>query len=272
VHLIGEGDSEIAALREVLEHGYGLTFETLGIAVIDMGGADIPAKAERLLGAFRGYVNYFLIVFDNEGTARELIDALVRSKVIEGVSDERRAAILGQTAAAAKQIDDADARREALQVARERSSELQQEPGEAPEFVLWRESFEADNFSIEEMLSVLHAYAEEVEIEKLRLSLEDVELALHEKESGSADPKPSHPRCSSSRRTRTSASASQSPSSHASLRASRSSAPSTRVRDDRSWTWPSTLSSSLGPIVGLLVNCESVRLRLHRLRRCFVGV
>src|SRR6201999_704503 len=69
VNLIGEGDSELAALREILEHGYGLTFETLGIAVVDMGGADIPAKAERLLGALRVYVNYFLIVFDNEGTA-----------------------------------------------------------------------------------------------------------------------------------------------------------------------------------------------------------
>jgi hypothetical protein len=189
VNLIGEGDSELAALREILEHGYGLTFETLGIAVVDMGGADIPAKAERLLGAMRGYVNYFLIVFDNEGRARELIDALVRSKVIEGVSEERRKAILSQAAAAAKQIDDAEARREALQVARKRSTELEQEPGEAPEFVLWRESFEADNFSIEELLGVLHAYADEAEIGELRLSLEDVERALAEQESGSAGAK-----------------------------------------------------------------------------------
>ncbi|MBA3807040.1 MAG: hypothetical protein H0X28_01400 [Solirubrobacterales bacterium] len=189
VHLIGEGDSEIAALREILEEGHGLTFETLGIAVVDMGGANIPAKAERLLSALRGYANYFLIVFDNEGNTRELIDELVRSKVIEGVSDDRRASFLKQAADAAKQIEDADARQEALQAARQRSHELEQEPGEATEFVLWRESFEADNFTIEDMLSVLRSYAEEASIEGLAMSVEDVEQALAEPKRGPGDPK-----------------------------------------------------------------------------------
>ncbi len=44
---------------EHFQEAYGLSFETLGVAVTDMGGADIPAKAERLLGAVRGYANYW---------------------------------------------------------------------------------------------------------------------------------------------------------------------------------------------------------------------
>ena len=181
VQLIGEGQSEIAALRVIVKEAYGLTFETLGIAVADMGGADIPAKAERLLGALRGYANYFLLVFDNEGKARELIDTLVRGGVIEGVSDEQRAVILRQAADAARQIDDPGARREALEAARTRASKLDEEPGAAPEFVLWRENFEADNFSPAEMLEVMETFArEEAGIEDFRLTLADLDAALSE--------------------------------------------------------------------------------------------
>ncbi len=188
VQLIGEGDSEIVALREIVEEGHGLSFETLGIAVVDMGGADIPAKAERLLGALRGYANYFLLVFDNEGTARAPIEELVRGNVIEGVSDQQRAAILRQAAEAAKQIDDPEARRDALRAARQHASHLHEEPGAAPEFLLWRENFEADNFTPREMFDVLQTYArQEVEIEDLRLSLEEVEQRLDERRSVGED-------------------------------------------------------------------------------------
>ena len=67
VQLIAEGDSEITALRFIVEQHHGLSFESLGVAVTDMGGADIPSNAERLLGSMRGYVNYFLLYSTTRG-------------------------------------------------------------------------------------------------------------------------------------------------------------------------------------------------------------
>lgn len=154
VQLIGEGESELVALRTVIEEGYGLSFARLGIAVTDMGGASIPAKAERLLADLRAYANYFLLVFDNEGRARELIDELQRAGVVEGVGDDQRKAMFAKLAEAAKQLEDAEARREALKAARLRAANLHEQPGEAPEFVLWQENFEADNFTHAELCEV----------------------------------------------------------------------------------------------------------------------
>lgn len=158
VQLIGEGESELVALRTVVEEGYGLSFARLGIAVTDMGGAGIPAKAERLLGDLRAYANYFLLVFDNEGRARELIDELQRAGVVEGVGEEQRKAMFAKLAEAAKQLDDPNARREALKAARQRAANLHEQPGEAPEFVLWPENFEADNFSYDELCQVANDF------------------------------------------------------------------------------------------------------------------
>lgn len=161
VQLIGEGESELAALRLLVKEAYGMSFEELGIAVMDMGGADIPENAERLLRDLRIYANYFLLVFDNEGTARAVIDELRRGSVIEGVSDKQRAAVLAEAAKAIKQLDDADARKAALKAAQDRARCLDEEPGAAPEFVLWRENFEADNFAISEMCAVVEQHARE---------------------------------------------------------------------------------------------------------------
>lgn len=154
VQLIGEGESELVALRTIIEDRYGLSFERLGIAVSDMGGADVPTNAERLLGDLRAYANYFLLVFDNEGGARELIEALERAGVVEGVGDDQRKAFLAQLASAAKQLDDVEARRVALTEARERAARMPEKPGAAPEFVLWRENFETDNFTCGELCRV----------------------------------------------------------------------------------------------------------------------
>jgi hypothetical protein len=88
VQLIAEGPTEIIALRTIVEEGYALSFEMLGVAATDLGGADIPENAESLLGAFRGYANYFFLVFDNEGRAKEMIEALVRATVIEGIGEK----------------------------------------------------------------------------------------------------------------------------------------------------------------------------------------
>lgn len=183
VQLIGEGDSEIAALRVILDQGYALSFETLGIAVTDMGGADIPAKAERLLAAFRGYANYFLLVFDNEGKARELIEELLRADVIEGVSDEQRKAIREEAAQAARQLDDPGARRAALRAALDRANDLSQDPGTAPEFVLWKENFEFDNFTLAELCQVVVDFASDVQLEGFSLEPSEVEAEMRQNRS-----------------------------------------------------------------------------------------
>jgi hypothetical protein len=159
VQLIGEGESELVALRTIVEEAYGLSFERLGIAVTDMGGAGIPAKAERLLEDLRAYTNYFLLVFDNEGRARELIEALQQAGVVEGVGDDQRRALLTELAKAARQLDDPQAQRAALCEARERAANMHAEPGAAPEFVLWRENFEANNFTHAELCSVINELA-----------------------------------------------------------------------------------------------------------------
>jgi hypothetical protein len=176
VQLIGEGESELVALRAIVEEAYGLSFERLGIAVTDMGGAGIPAKAERLIGDLRAYANYFLLVFDNEGRARELIEALQQAGVVEGVGDDQRKALLTELAKAAKQLDDPQAQRAALSEARERAANMHEEPGAAPEFVLWRENFEANNFAHAELCSVINDLAgadAAVETADLKAAIED---------------------------------------------------------------------------------------------------
>jgi hypothetical protein len=175
VQLIGEGDSEITALRFILKEGYGLSFERLGIAVTDMGGADVPENAERLLSTFRGYANYFLLIFDNEGRAAELTEALVRAEVIEGVGEKQRKAIRDEAAQAAKQIQDRAARRRALRAALDRANDLSQVPGAAPEFVLWKDNFEADNFTTGEICRVLEDFAEEIGLQNFALTVEEIE-------------------------------------------------------------------------------------------------
>lgn len=163
VQLIGEGDSELVALRVLVEHMTGQSFEALGISVTDMGGADIPAKAERILTSMRSYANYFLLVFDNEGSATELVTTLERAQVIEGVSHRQRAEVLKRAhdAIAGRRFEDRAAQRAALDEARARFERELEEPGAAPEFLLWKKNLEADNFSLDEMCAVVNAHARE---------------------------------------------------------------------------------------------------------------
>jgi hypothetical protein len=186
VQLIAEGDSEITALRFIVEKHHGLSFGSLGVAVTDMGGADIPSNAELLLASMRGYVNYFLLVFDDEGRASEMIQTLVRAQTIEGVSDSQRAAIISEAAKAAKQIEDADARRAALEAARERASDNIAEPGVAPEFVLWKENFEADNFDLAEMRIVINRAAAGQGLTGFDLTEDEVQRAIAAETKGKA--------------------------------------------------------------------------------------
>jgi hypothetical protein len=178
VQLLGEGDSEIVALRTIIEEGYNLSFEMLGIVAADLGGADVPENAELLLGAFRGYANYFFLVFDNEGRAAKMIEALVRASVIEGIGEKRRAEIREEGLQAARQIGDAKARRAAMKEAVEKANDLSQEPGDSPEFLLWKENFEVDNFSSAELCQVVVEFADEIGLEGFSLDPVDLDTKI----------------------------------------------------------------------------------------------
>ncbi|HEX5712189.1 MAG TPA: hypothetical protein VFX85_02620 [Solirubrobacterales bacterium] len=186
VQLIVEGDSEIVALRTIIEEGYHLSFEMLGIAAADLRGADIPSNAELLLAAFRAYANYYFLVFDNEGRAKEMINALVQANVIEGIGEKRRAEIREEGLKAARQVSDLEARREAMKEAAARANDLSQEPGDSPEFLLWRENFEVDNFSTAELCEVVVEFATEIGLDGFSLTPEDLDAKVAERrEAGS---------------------------------------------------------------------------------------
>lgn len=177
VQLIGEGASEIAMLREILDVRYALTFEELGIIPTDLGGADVPVDAERLLTAMRVFANYYLLVFDNEGRARELVDELERRGVVEGVSDEQRRRFRSEAIRTIDEHATPQKRLAQLKQARERARRLNEEPGQAPEFFLWRENIEADNFSNAELCAVITAEAATRGL-SWRLGAEDLARAL----------------------------------------------------------------------------------------------
>lgn len=161
VELIGEGESELVALEEILAYRHGLSFERLGVSTTDLSGADVPTAARRLFASLRRYANYFLLVMDNEGTAREMLDELLRSGIIEDISDtQRKRAVAEALTSLNDQVFNSDEeRREALRAARARGNALDEEPGEAPEHILWRENLEADNFSRRELRAVMEELA-----------------------------------------------------------------------------------------------------------------
>jgi len=180
VELIGEGDSELAALEEILLYAYGLEFSRLGISTTDLGGADVHQAARRLFSSLRRYTNYFLLVMDNEGAAREVVDELLRSGIIEDIPDERRQQAVREALADVRSQTFADsaARSAALRQARARAQELDQEPGEAPEHVLWKENLEADNFTLDEMCAVLDGLAADRSLAGWHMSPATVQAAL----------------------------------------------------------------------------------------------
>jgi hypothetical protein len=179
VELIGEGDSELAALREIFEVGYGTSFERLGIHTIDMTGADMPPNTERLLTSVRTYANYFLLVFDNEGRARAVIEALMRAGVLEGVGDERRAQLIAESKKAldALALPEPERARDLRRIL-EKARELDFEPGQAGEFLLWRDNLEADNFTVEEICAVVAVHAEELGVSGFALNADAVRAEI----------------------------------------------------------------------------------------------
>ena len=123
VQVIAEGKSDLAMLEEVLDVRYGRTFAELGIHAFSLNGADIPANAELILGAVRVYSNYYLLLFDNEGRAREMIDTLERDGHVEGVSASKRAQAVTRARAEidAMTFPNADERDDALRAALQRA-------------------------------------------------------------------------------------------------------------------------------------------------------
>lgn len=140
-----------------------------------MTGADMPANTERLLASVRTYANYFLLVFDYEGRAREVIEALMHAGVVEGVSEERRKQLIAESKKALNTLALPEPER-ALELRRilDDARRLGFEPGEAAEFLLWRDSLETDNFSLDEICTVVNAHAEQLGVEGFVLRPEDV--------------------------------------------------------------------------------------------------
>jgi hypothetical protein len=137
VQLIIEGSSEERMLSAILRHGYGQSLDRTGIHVVDLGGAGIPKKADRLLSAVRTYAKYYLLVFDNEGNTGKLIEELGRRGQIE--------------------ID--------------------------PETKVWNESLEADNFTIEEICTIVESMAGDAGV-PLRIDTSEVSAQYAERDLG----------------------------------------------------------------------------------------
>jgi hypothetical protein len=187
VQLICEGPGEVAILEAILE-AWGFSFGRLGIHSVVVGTANIPANAELLLAAVRPYANYYFLLFDNEGRARELIDELQRGGVIEGVSDEQRRRALRQALQEARGETYASEndRRAHLAAARDRAHTLESEPGQAPEFFVWTENIEADNFGLEELVAVVENEAATAGLEGFALDVEAIRTELEAERSRAA--------------------------------------------------------------------------------------
>jgi hypothetical protein len=180
VQLIAEGPSEIAMLEELLEQQWGFTFGWLGVHPVAVGGADIPENAELLLAAMRPYANYYYLLFDNEGRAAELIEALQKAGTIEGVSDRQRGDALKQAVQRLREMsfDTPEQRAAAMRDARERAQRLEEEPGEAPEFFRWKQNLEQDNFTLPEMCGVINAHAQDQGVEGFALAPETAQQEI----------------------------------------------------------------------------------------------
>ena len=157
VQVIAEGKADLAMLEELLDVRFGYTFAELGIHAFSLDGADIPTNAELILGAVRVYSNYYLLLFDNEGRARQMVDALERDGHVEGVSAGQRAIAVAQAQAAveASAFPNEHERRNALREAVGRAERLDHVPGAAPESHIWERDLEADNFTVAEVCEVI---------------------------------------------------------------------------------------------------------------------
>jgi hypothetical protein len=163
VQLVVEGPSDARALRTLLR-AWGMSFERLGIRVVEGRGSGLPKNVDQLLADVRGYANYYLLVFDNEGNAPALVEKLLAAGVIEGFSEDQTKTALESAAERAKRRGGADPKERAKALREERELALRLEggrPGEAPEFFIWEKDMEADNFELVEICDVVERHARE---------------------------------------------------------------------------------------------------------------
>lgn len=183
VLLIVEGLSDAAALRKLI-HEWGMSFERLGIRVLQARGSSLPKNVDQLLADIRGYANYYLLVFDNEGNAPKLVQSLIKARVIEGISDKQTKSALKAAAERAKKRGGPNAKERAHALREEREIALRLEerkPGEAPEFMIWRKDMEADNFELDEVCDVVEHHARDT-IPRFTLDRAAIRATLAEEE------------------------------------------------------------------------------------------
>jgi hypothetical protein len=150
VMLITEGEGDVAMLEVIVSHYTGATFERLGIVPHVLGTPQHPRKRDQrvqeLLAALRRFPNYFLFVFDNEGTAAVWAEVLERYttdhapfKGITVLEEEP------QSAEGAPSV--------------EGWSGGSYWPKRRPEAEIWKQDIEHDNFTAAEICQVLSEMA-----------------------------------------------------------------------------------------------------------------
>jgi hypothetical protein len=189
VQVIAEGRSEVEILKTIMIEHFGVDPERYGVIFLALNGSDVPENADLILAGLRDYVNYYYLLFDNEGTARALIKLLVERKAIEGVSEEQRMQTIKEAFETEKAATHAtpEERRAALHAALEKGRKeaelLDQKPRAAPEYLIWKRNLEADNFTLEEVAAVItKAAREEMALSRFTLTSQELSHAVEEEE------------------------------------------------------------------------------------------
>jgi hypothetical protein len=163
VQLIVEGESDEEILRTIAK-AHGTSFERLGVHCLVMHGSGIPKNTDRLLADLSHYANYYLLVFDDEGNARELAEALVRRGAIEGLSSEQMARSLSEAKQRAATRAAAASVPERKEILKEEFDRAGTAPGDAPEFYFWKRNMEDDNFDLGEICDVVDHVGQEATV------------------------------------------------------------------------------------------------------------
>jgi hypothetical protein len=145
VTLITEGPGDVAMLEAIVAfHTGGATFERLGIVPHVMKGS--PRKKDQrvleLIAALRRFPNYFLLVFDNEGTAPTW------AKRLEDYRPSHAPFANVPVLEPEPESTDEDAPPEGW-------SDGGYVPKRRPEVEIWRKDIEADNFGESEIADVI---------------------------------------------------------------------------------------------------------------------
>ncbi len=178
VMLITEGEGEVAMLEAIVSHHVaGASFEQLGIVPHVMKGS--PKKRDQrlleLLGALRRFPNYFLLVFDNEGTAPRWVSRLEQFKPEHAPFAEAALLEPEPERPAADEERPPEGWSDAGYVAKRR-----------PEAEIWAEDIEADNFSESELCDAIGRLARHDGRVEFSLAVEELQRARTQSTKGMA--------------------------------------------------------------------------------------